>query len=420
MPGCCDTSSDRFALDPLPIIASKRDAPDILDYATSTGFSVLEFPTSTQLVAEKPTTSVHLVAEEPTTPTETQPVETESAMVSPTAKTTFCYTEPTRPGLKSCQTLSSVAEAKLLSTTFLSQETAGCINAQEMLLWLLFYNIFTALANLALGSQSSRKAIAGFLGREETDMGAATWLYLLGNSALVSLILQVAGTVGATYILATNEFHSPVHFLFGYLAARPLATSLVIWLTMVNPEQYLMQAMEVLWADLWFSVISVYAFGLAASKTNLHIGTYPVNVSLVRAGSALGLLTIVLMVGYLLSSRCIMNGGVKLTDRRKLDLQDHGFWFPVVPTALHFLRYAACWLLWSGKLLITPEAFCPSTKSLLEIMALWMLLPVLDNVLRAWIAGRKTRGVKLSYTRVNEEGVNQANQRLLEAPPMQA
>ena len=264
-----------------------------------------------------------------------------------------------------------------------------------MLLWFATYNVFTALAGIALGSHRTRKRICGMLGRSRSNEPVTT---VLGFTIAVigSLLLQVSASVGTAYILRGEAQKRSVGYLFGFWVARPLATPLVIWLTMVNSPEYLSQALEITVVDMMYSFLSLYAFGLTAHTLNklpeaLPKGSYQLIGRFARAGAALGIF--ILLVTIALIFRMVTHGFrtrmrdalLVLYSGRTLD--DFLLRHMVDAFLVHSLRFLACYLLWAGLLGMNEGAFCPHYHILFEIMALWLAVPIIDNIWRAWAAG---------------------------------
>ena len=270
-----------------------------------------------------------------------------------------------------------------------------CIEAVQMLLWFATYNLFTALAGLALGSHRIRRRTSGMF-RTSKPKKQVIRISSFTSAIVGSLVLQISASVGTAYILRTEAQTTSVGYLFAFWVARPLATPLVIWLTMLNPPEYILQMLEVTLVDTIYSFLSLYAFGLVAHSLNKSPeSSYPHIGQVARAGAALGifalLLTIALLV-WLLMSKCpwrwfsterILN----IASWRKLR-GSRGFKRAVVCVFIvHSIRFVACYLLWTGLLELNEGAFCPHYRTLFEIMALWLGVPIIDNIWRAWAAG---------------------------------
>lgn len=270
-----------------------------------------------------------------------------------------------------------------------------CIEAVQMLLWFATYNLFTALAGLALGSHRIRKRTSGMF-RTSKSKKQVIQISSLTSAIVGSLVLQISASVGTAYILCTEAQTTSVGYLFAFWVARPLATPLVIWLTMVNPPEYILQMLEVTLVDTIYSFLSLYAFGLVAHSLNKSPeSSYPHIGQVARAGAALGifalLLTIAILVWLLVSEcpwrwfyteRILNNAGWR-------NLRGfRGFKRAVVCVfIIHSIRFVACYLLWTGLLELSEGAFCPQYRTLFEIMALWLGVPIIDNIGRAWAAG---------------------------------
>ena len=261
-----------------------------------------------------------------------------------------------------------------------------------MLLWFATYNVFTALAGIALGSHLIRKRIYGMLGRSRSNEPVAT---VLGFKMAVfgSLLLQVSASVGTAYILRGEAQKRSVGYLFGFWVARPLATPLVIWLTMVNPPEYLWQAFEITVVDMMYSFLSLYAFGLTAHTLNtLPENSYPSTGQFARAGAALGLFVLLVTIALIwmvtyqsrtINAMLLLYSEETLADVLWQSLRRHMMYAFIV----HSLRFLACYLLWAGLLEMNEGAFCPHYRILFEIMTLWLAVPIIDNIWRAWAAG---------------------------------
>lgn len=294
---------------------------------------------------------------------------------------TTCYPILAQPSASICYKDLSGSQAQVLSLMILNGSGASCIEPSHMLLWFVFYNVFTVVAGLISGTRSSRQSIARCLGRSE-DSQSDSQLRPLAVNIFVSFLVQLIGTIATAFILTANgNGLSHRGQVFGLWAARPFATPLVIWLTMIRPREYNEQATEVAYADTFFSFISSYAFGAIAKVTNranYDGASHSVALRTAEAGSALGFLALLLLtwpaIAFVYSCYLIK------------DFRHKRILFWTLP--IHALRYLACWLLWSGVLLANDEAFCPHTWAIVVTMFLWLLLPLLDNILRGWIAGR--------------------------------
>ena len=273
-----------------------------------------------------------------------------------------------------------------------------CIESVQMLLWFATYNIFTALAGISLGSHRARKWICGKLWRSRSDEPVAT-VQAFTVAVLGSLLLQISASVGTAYILRGEAQKGSVGYLFGFWVARPLATPLVIWLTIVNPPEYLLQTLEITLVDMMYSFLSLYAFGLTAYSLNMvPKNWYPSIGQFARAGAALGLLILVVTIALIgmvtyhsrTRTRTRMRAALlPLCSKRTLDdvlwrsLRCHMVYAFIV----HSLRFLACYLLWAGVLEMNEGAFCPHYGMLFEIMTLWLGVPIIDNIWRAWATG---------------------------------
>ena len=271
----------------------------------------------------------------------------------------------------------------------------NCIEAVQMLLWFATYNLFTALVGLALGSHRIRKRTSDMF-RTSKSKKQVIRISSFTSAIVGSLVLQVSASIGTAYILRTEAQTTSVGYLLAVWVARPLATPLVIWLTMVNPPEYILQMLEITLVDTIYSFLSLYVFGLVAHSLNKSPeSSYPHIGQVARAGAALGifalLLTIALLVWLLMSkwpwrwfnTERILNNAIwhKLQTSR-------GFKRAVVCVFIvHSIRFVASYLLWTGLLELNEGAFCPHYRTLFEIMALWLGVPIIDNIWRAWAAG---------------------------------
>ena len=269
-----------------------------------------------------------------------------------------------------------------------------CIESVQMLLWFATYNIFTALAGIALGSIKTRKRICGVLGRLKSNKPVVS-VRGFKMGVLGSLLLQISASVGTAYILRGEAQKGSVGYLFGFWVARPLATPLVIWLTMVNPPEYLLQTLEIILVDTTYSFLSLYAFGLTAHSLNMVPKSwYPSIGQFARAGAALGLLILVVTIALIVMVACRSrtrwrDALVLIYSKRTPDdvlrrsLRRH----IVCAFIVHSLRFLACYLLWAGLLEMNEGAFCPHYGVIFEIMTLWLGVPIIDNIWRAWATG---------------------------------
>ncbi|KAG8527744.1 uncharacterized protein KY384_007898 [Bacidia gigantensis] len=311
-----------------------------------------------------------------------------------------CPKEPScslRPGSP------SRSQVALLEVASLYSNARDCIEPCYILLWFTFYNIFAVIASLALGSRQSRAIIAHLTGSSDfgksfPDSSRSLDKRLNYLSVIFSLILQVGATVGTAFIFTRDDPSASPWHMFALWTARPLATPLVIYFVMINPSSYAFQAAEITYVDTLLSLISLVGFGTVAHATT---GGGPLQVSIAQAGSAIGILANILFLHLLYKVRpsyIFVQTQQPSEDRLQVDwerlnplrLKIAGAWAFV----LHVLRYMASWLLWVGVLQTNPEAFCPSTGALFEVMALLICVPILDNVLRAYLVGG--RGQKLA------------------------
>lgn len=75
--------------------------------------------------------------------------------------------------------------------------------------------------------------------------------------------------------------------------SRPLATTVVTWLSIVDHKIYRDNSEEIVLVDSIYSLVNIFLFGAIAHITN-HVDL-PLPTRMARAGSALGLLSLMLM-----------------------------------------------------------------------------------------------------------------------------
>ena len=352
--------------------------------STSLSTLYVSVPSSTSSTDQAATPSTHVVATTANSNLQT-PAATTAASTSSLGTYNNCD--------NGCSRLPSTVQEQFQHWISVNPYGGDCIESVQMLLWFATYNIFTALAGIALGSHRTRKRICGMLSRSRSNEPVATVLGFT-MAVLGSLLLQISASVGTAYILRKEAQKRSVGYLFGFWVARPLATPLVIWLTMLNPPEYLSQALEIILVDIMYSFLSLYAFGLTAESLITLPPFWYQSGQFARAGAALGifvlLVTIALMGMVIYQSRSRMRDFVwllhskgTLDDVLRRSLRRHVVYAFIV----HSLRFLACYLLWAGLLEMNEGAFCPHYRILFEIMTLWLAVPIIDNIWRAWAAG---------------------------------
>ena len=361
--------------------------------ATSLSTLQVSVPFSTSSTDQAATPSTYAVAK-----TANLDLQTPAATTAASTPSLWTYNNCSsdQPSDNDCSTLPSTVQAQFRHWISVNPYGGDCIESVQMLLWFATYNIFTALAGIALGSHRTRKRICGMLWRSISDEPVAT-VRGFKVAVLGSLLLQISASVGTAYILRGEAQKGSVGYLFGFWVARPLATPLVIWLTIVNPPEYLLQTLEITLVDMMYSFLSLYAFGLTAYSLNMVPKSwYPSIGQFARAGAALGLLILVVTIALIGMVTCQSRTRTRmraalllLYSKRTLDdvlwrsLRRHMVYAFIV----HSLRFLACYLLWAGVLEMNEGAFCPHYGMLFEIMTLWLGVPIIDNIWRAWATG---------------------------------
>lgn len=374
-----------------PSSPSTSALDSLASHSTSLSTLQVSVPSSTSSTDQAATPSTYADAKtanlDPQTPAATTAASTSSLW-------TYNNCNSDKPSDNGCSRLPSTVQAQFRHWISVNPYGGDCIESVQMLLWFATYNIFTALAGIALGSHRTRKRICGMLGRSRSNGPVAT---VLGFKVAVlgSLLLQISASVGTVYILRGEAQKESVGYLFGFWVARPLATPLVIWLIMLNPPEYLLQALEITLVDMMYSFLSLYAFGLTAHSLNtVPENWYPPIGKSARAGAALGflilLVTIALIGMVTYRSRTRMRDALwllyskgTLDDILRRSLRRHIVYAFIV----HSLRFLACYLMWAGLLEMNEGAFCPHYRILFEIMTLWLGVPIIDNIWRAWATG---------------------------------
>ena len=288
------------------------------------------------------------------------------------------------------------------------KDAITCFPPSETLLYLNTYIVFSCLASLLLGSKFVRRRL-----RLRKDWSK----YRRFVTICGSLLLQVGATVFTGYILISagetdyevSEINLSAAILLWF--ARPLATFCVTWLSIVDRREYSDNSREVGIVDTIYGLVNVYIYGYWAHATNGRPGesaTLPRR--LLRAGSALGLLS------FILNLYCVI-----ATDHIEKSWQPEAQEKPEkaamtgpslgVTLFLHGLRFLANWLLWAGFLLNDGSSFCIVGSSMWRVTVIWLFIPFADGLWRGWTSVYKEKkeetGVPLmsGWERSEELGV---------------
>ena len=257
----------------------------------------------------------------------------------------------------------------------LNADDAQCPTPTTTLLWLATFNLFTVIWGLILGPFSIRRHVSSL----PTEDRHLSWVLRVAGS----LLIQLAGTIGTAYLFRSDDKGASIPFLVMIWFARPLATSIVVWLTMINTDEYSPNTIEIVIVDTIYGLVSIWGFGLVARFTDsTHI---PHFAQVARAGSALGLLAFIIIFPVAVVV------AVWLLEADEVEVERQRLHFLLVAFAISLLRYLACWLLWGGLLSTSPQAFCPTIETMLKVMALWLCIPIVDQLWRGVTAGREIK-----------------------------
>jgi hypothetical protein len=271
--------------------------------------------------------------------------------------------------------------------------------------------------SLALGSTAVRARLALIRTHLFNPSIVLTPQSILAISVLGSLVIHIAATALTAHILQSSDGgydsdsrSSILQRMMLLWFARPLATPIVIWLSIVSRAQYAPNSSEIGLTDTIYSLVSVYLVGAIARITNVS-NVQPRPARMARAGSALWLLWLILVGGY--ATRYIWYKLEELDDededkkRGRKRYADFMFGAPngdptfVLELGAHGLRFAACWLLWAGLLFSDTSAFCPSKGAMERVTLLWFFTPVVDHLWRGLASPCK----EAQEQSVDEEGL---------------
>jgi hypothetical protein len=239
-----------------------------------------------------------------------------------------------------------------------------------VLLWLITYCVFPAIASLALGSSTFRRRVVAIRRRYCGPLNQTQTVIV---STVGSVLIQIGATVGTGRILQIDDRSASLGSMVLLWFSRPLATPIIQWLALVNVNEYLENSWEIARVDIVYGLVSVAMFGTAAKVTNRkHV---PRPAQLARAGSALGILHFIFTIFIALP----IYFDIPRPKSGVLDL--------IISFSQSSLRFAACWLLFAGLLFTNPTAFCPEPRTMKKILALWFFVAVLDHFWRM-LAGR--------------------------------
>jgi hypothetical protein len=265
------------------------------------------------------------------------------------------------------------------------KDSATCPPPSEVLLYLNAYIVFSCLASLLLGSKFVRRRL-----RLQKDWSK----YRRFVTICGSLLLQVGATVFTGYILEisageTDYEVSGIDLRAAVLLwfARPLATFCVTWMSIVDRCEYSENSREVGIVDTIYGLVNVYIYGHWAHATDGRPGeTATVPRRLLRAGSALGLLSSILniyCVGVTLDIEKSWQPEAQEKSEKpeKAVMRGPPLW---VTLFLHGLRFLANWLLWAGVLLSDGSSFCVGGSSMWRVTMIWLFIPFADALWRGW------------------------------------
>jgi len=269
----------------------------------------------------------------------------------------------------------------------LSSDPYTCPSPTEILLYLDIYLAFSCIASLTLGTKSVRTSVSHnrFL---PSDFGndhprLLSWISIAG-----SLLIHIGATVVTANVLRASNVETTPESLLGRMfllwLSRPLATALIMWLSIADRKTYHDNAREVAIVDSLYGLTNIYLFSSVARITNVRPSDIPGPARLARAGSALWLLA------FLLSLAVLAWYMVKIprafTQFPRL--------LPWIWFSLDAIRFTACWLLWAGLLFSDETAFCPTRSALASVTAIWLFAPFIDCLWRGVATYRAEEGTE--------------------------
>lgn len=277
---------------------------------------------------------------------------------------------------------------KLTLLFALNQQDSNCPPPSTPLLFLVAYIVFSGLVSLALGSTTVRKRLA-----KNDSSTTPTQARIVSISG--SLVLQVAATVLTALALKSSSSETarypgaPMSRVTILWFSRPLATTLVTWLSIFDHSIYRHNSEEIVLVDSIYSLVnSIYLFPSVAHITNHR--KMPPPTQMARAGSALGILGLILAPLWVWFCIRIYPSLEKL--ERENEVHQVCASLPIFATSLAWsgLWFLACWLLWAGLLFSNTEAFCPTKSAMTKVTMIWLFTPVADHIWRG-IATRKQK-----------------------------
>jgi hypothetical protein len=290
-----------------------------------------------------------------------------------------------------------------------NSDPSTCPSSTEILLYLDLYLLFSCIASISVGSKPIRVLLSHnrLLSLEFVSdyPHLLPWISIIG-----SLLIHGCATVVTADILAVSNASTtaepPLGRMFLLWMSRPLATALIMWLSIADREIYGDNAREVAIVDSLFGCVNIYLFGSVAHITNVKPSDVPTPARLARAGSAVWLLAFILSLLVLPYYTFLMDkvssfssrrghrrvggggggGGEEGTDLARL--------LPWLWFGLDALRFLGCWLLWAGLLRSNETAFCPSHRALALITVVWLFVPFVDCLWRGFATYKAEDGAE--------------------------
>lgn len=291
---------------------------------------------------------------------------------------------------------------KLTPHFALNQDDSNCPPPSTPLLFLVGYIVFSGLGSLALGSTTLRKKLA-----QVDSSTSPTRARIVSISG--SLIIQCAATVVTAHTLKSSPSETasdpgaPLSRMTILWFSRPLATTVVTWLSIVDHKIYRNNSEEIFLVDSIYSLVNIFLFGAVAHITN-HV-ELPLPTRMARAGSALGLLSLILTPLWALWVWvCIRIYPSLEKPERENEVRQVCASLPL-SLAWSGLSFLACWLLWAGLLFGDITAFCPTKSAMTGVTMIWLFTPVVDHLWRGFATckrkkeedGRRYRALTVSH-----------------------
>lgn len=277
---------------------------------------------------------------------------------------------------------------KLTPYFALNQDDSNCPPPSTPLLFLVGYIVFGGLCSLALGSTTLRKKLA-----QVDSSTSPTRARIVSISG--SLIIQGAATVVTAHTLKSSPSETasdpgaPLSRMTILWFSRPLATAVVTWLSIVDHKIYRDNSEEIVLVDSIYSLVNIFLFGAVAHITN-HV-ELPLPTRMARAGSALGLLSLILTPLWFWVCVMIYPPLEKL--ERENEVRQVCASPPLFATSLAWsgLSFLACWLLWAGLLFGDTTAFCPTKSAMTGVTMIWLFTPVVDHLWRGFATRKRKK-----------------------------